>query len=129
MKNIKPDFTSKAWVWPPGGVKMSKFNFFRTCSYLIKGMHEFSNMVVNILPADPHPDTGGEALWSKFNLFQYMVMLHIKIMGLRMRQHGSKYFAHRPRHPHPSPPLGPRGQKVKLSFFGSLSLWPCCILN
>ena len=39
-----------------GGVKRSKFNLFTHChvAYQIKGNHKCSNMVANILPADPH---------------------------------------------------------------------------
>ena len=46
-----------------GGVKWSKFIFFRTwsCCILKKGNHECNNMVANILPTDlqtPHPILG-----------------------------------------------------------------------
>ena len=50
---------------PGDGVDRSKFNFFRTWSccisehghvaYQFKGNHECSNMVRNVLPADPPP--------------------------------------------------------------------------
>ena len=51
-------------------------------SYQIKGNHECSNMVANILPADPSlPDPGDGVKRSKFNL-QNMVMLHIKLKGI-----------------------------------------------
>ena len=48
-------------------------------AYQIKDNHECSNMVANILPADPPPlDPGYEVSRSKSQLFQNMVMLHIK---------------------------------------------------
>ena len=44
-------------------VKISKFNFSEHghVAYRITGNHKCSNMVANILPADPHPDPGDGA--------------------------------------------------------------------
>ena len=41
-----------------------------------------------------------------------MVMLHIKLKGSRMQQHGRKYFGLEP----PPTPSNPGGQKVKIQF-------------
>ena len=56
-------------------------------AYQIKGNHECSNMVANILPAPPPPPTtlGDEVNRSKNQLFHNMVMLHIKITGIMKR--------------------------------------------
>ena len=70
-------------------------------------------MVANILPADaaqPPPPTLGVGSKVKIQLFQKMVMLHIKLNEIKkMQQHGRKYFAR-------SPPPDPVGQ-VKIHFF------------
>ena len=59
----------------------------------------------------PLVDLGGWAE-AKIQLFQNIVMLHIKLKGMR---HGRKYFAHR----HPPPrPLG--GIKVKIQLFQNM---------
>ena len=47
-------------------------------AYQIKENHECSNMVANILPTDT-PDPGDGVNRSKFNFFQNMVMLHIRL--------------------------------------------------
>ena len=50
--------------------------------YQIKGNHDGTNMVSNILPADPHtPYPGDEVNKSKCNYLS-TVMLHIKINGI-----------------------------------------------
>ena len=75
---------------PGGGVKMSKFNFFRAKSCLIKriqGNHKCSNRVANILPTDPPPHTHTHSLADprnefKIQLSQNMVILHIKSKGI-----------------------------------------------
>ena len=95
--------------------KRSKVTFFRTWSstYQIKGNDKCSNMVANILPADPSkppiPDPGDGVKKSKFKFFQNMFLLHIKLKGItdtatwsRIQQHGSKYLARRT--PPPPPP-------------------------
>ena len=81
MKHIKHDFRSKAcvlplWVNLVVGVKRSKFNFSEHghVAYQIKENHECSNIVANILPADPppppYPDPGDVVNRSKFNFFR-----------------------------------------------------------
>ena len=64
-------------------VKRSKFHFSEhgDVTYQIKGNHECSNMVTNILQADPHPDPG-DGVNGNGQLFQNMVMLHIKLKGM-----------------------------------------------
>ena len=47
-------------------------------AYQIKENYECSNMVANILPIDT-PDPGDGVNRSKFNFFQNMVMLHIRL--------------------------------------------------
>ena len=61
---------------PTIGIKRWKFNFSEQCHVLSNyGNHECSNMVANILPVDPL-NPGGQKV--KIQLFQNMVMLHIK---------------------------------------------------
>ena len=57
------------------------FSEHGNAAYQMKENHECSNMVANILPADPHTPSplGDEVSRSKFNFFQNMVMLHIKL--------------------------------------------------
>ena len=58
----------------------STFSEHGHVAYQIKDNHECSNMAANILPTDPpypHPRDGVSR--SKFNFFQNMVMLHIKL--------------------------------------------------
>ena len=69
------------------GVKTSKgqnstFSEYGNVAYQIKGNDTCSNMVANILPADPPlpADPGGGV---KIQLFQNMVMLHIKLNGMK----------------------------------------------
>ena len=64
MKYTKHDFLSKVWVGPPGwtwcvGSKGQIATFSEHChvAYQIKGNQVCSNMVANILPADPPPPT------------------------------------------------------------------------
>ena len=47
-------------------------------AYQMKENHECRNMVANILPTDT-PDPGDRVNRSKFNFFQNMVMLHIRL--------------------------------------------------
>ena len=78
MKHIKRDFRSKAcvltlWVNLVVGVKRSKFNFSEHghVAYQIKENRECSNIVANILPADPpYPDPGDVVNRSKSNFFR-----------------------------------------------------------
>ena len=78
MKYTRPDFLSKVWVRPPGwtwcvGSKGQIATFSEHChvAYQIKGDQVCSNMVENILPADPPPP-------HTHTHTQNMVMLHIK---------------------------------------------------
>ena len=57
----------------------STFSEHSHVAYQIKWNHECSIMVANTLPADPLPDPGGWGKRSKFELFQNMVVLHIKL--------------------------------------------------
>ena len=61
------------------GVKRSKFNLseFGHVAYQIKWNHKCSNTLANI----PPPNPGGQKV--KIQLFQAMVMLHIKLKGTR----------------------------------------------
>ena len=51
-------------------------------AYQIKENHGCSNMVANILPVDPHPRPLGWGQKVRIQLFQNMVMLHIKLNGI-----------------------------------------------
>ena len=87
------------------GIKRSKFNFFSTWPCCVSNLRESrlqqhgSKYFARRHP-HPRPVLG---VWSnvKIQLFQNMVMLHIK-KGSQMQQHGSKYFTCRP--PTPTPP-------------------------
>ena len=87
----------------------------------IKGNHKFSNMVANILFADPpppylHPDPGdGVVKRSKIKLLRNNVMLHIKLKGITklMQHYGRKKFAADCSISNP----GVEGQKVKLQVY------------
>ena len=64
MKHIKRDFDQKFASEPLGGlrttgskVKIQTFSEHVHVAYRIKGNHECSSMVGNILPVDPHPIT------------------------------------------------------------------------
>ena len=85
MKYTKRDFLSKVWVRPPGwtwcvGSKGQIATFSEHCyvAYQIKGNQVCSNMVANILPADPPPPSHTHT-----HLPQNMVMLHIKLKVIR----------------------------------------------
>ena len=68
---------------PGDGFNRSKFNFFLEqghVAYQIKGNHECTNMVANILPADPqYPHTLGMRAIGQNSSFAEYVMLHIII--------------------------------------------------
>ena len=51
-------------------------------SYQIKGNDAYINMIANILHTDPHP-TIRDSQKVKIKLFQTMVMLNIKLNGIR----------------------------------------------
>ena len=84
MKYTKRDFLLRVWVRPPGwtwcvGSKGQIATFSEHCyvAYQIKGNQVCSNMVANILPADPPPPH------THTHLPQIMVMLHIKLKVIR----------------------------------------------
>ena len=73
--------------WGGGGGAGSKgpnstFLEYGHVAYRIKWNHECSNMVANILPTDPLPDSGAWDQKVIFQLFQNMDMLHIKLKGM-----------------------------------------------
>ena len=66
---------------PPWGTKSQNLTFSEhgLASYQIKGNHKCSNMVANIIPADPPyppPPTLGWVQKVKIQLFQNIVKLH-----------------------------------------------------
>ena len=62
--------------------KIRLFSEYSDVAYQIKGNGACSNMVANILPATPTPNPGCWVKSSKFNFFQNMVLLHIKLKGI-----------------------------------------------
>ena len=114
MKRIKRDFRSKACVSPRGLTKEvgskgqnSNFSAHGHVAYQIKENHECSNMVANILHANPPfvppppPRTLGMGSIGKNSLFSEHGHVAYQIKGNHeMQQHGSKHFARRP----PPPP-------------------------
>ena len=91
MKHIKRDliFDWRPVSHPPDpgiGVKRSNSTFSEHShvAYQIKVNHECSSIVANILLADPYPPTWpcGWGQMVKIQLFQNMVMLHIKLTGI-----------------------------------------------
>ena len=88
MLHIKLTGIRNAWYFahiplPWGGVKRSNANVseYGHVAYQIKGNDACSNMVANILPADP-ARLWGSGQKVKIQLFQNMVMLHIKLNGI-----------------------------------------------
>ena len=62
------------------GVKLQLFSEHGHVTYPIKGNHEFSNMVSDILPADPLPPSPDPGVnMSKFNFFR---TLHVVISSV-----------------------------------------------
>ena len=80
--------------------------------------------VAIILLADPLPLTMGWIQIVKIQLFQNMVMMHIKRRESQLQQHGSKYFTRRP---NPTPYPTPLGVGVKWSKFNFFRKWSYCI--
>ena len=66
---------------PGGKGQNSTFSEYGHVAYHIKGNDPCSNMVANILPADPHNPGCGQGCRVKI-LFQNMLMLHIKLNGI-----------------------------------------------
>ena len=94
-------------------------------AYQITGNHECSNMVANILPADPSPTTlgmgsiGQNSTFSEHGHVAYQIKWNHKL-----QQHGSTYFAHLPTdRPPPPPPL------MSLTWSVGHKSTLCCISN
>ena len=82
----------------------------------LKGITKCSNIVANILPADPPPSTLGIRSIGQNLIYAEHGHVAYQIKGNHeMLQHGSKYFARRPSH-------DPRrwGQKVKIQLFQNM---------
>ena len=62
-------------------VKIHFFSEYVHVAYQIKGNDACSNMIANIMPADTPLTLWGGVKGSKFELFQNMVMLHMKLKG------------------------------------------------
>ena len=89
-------------------------------AYQIKGNHECTNMVANILPADPqYPHTLGMRAIGQNSSFSECVMLHIIIYWNHKCSNKVAFFL-------PPGPPDLNCQKVKFNFFRTMS---CCILN
>ena len=86
----------------------------------LKVITKCSNIVANILPADPPPHlhiiptTLGYGVKVKFQLFQMMVMLHIKLKGITNAGTWSQLFC---LPPPPPPPPGNGVNRSKVNFF------------
>ena len=99
----------------------STFSEHGHVGYQIQGNDACSNMVANILLADPHlrrPPGWDQKV--KIQLFQNMVMLHIKLKECYMQQHGNKNIL--AAEPPPPSPSHPGGQKVKIRLFQNMVL-------
>ena len=107
--------------------KNSTFSEHSQVAYKIKGNHECSNVVANILNADPPPPStlGMGSMDQKNHIYSEHGHVAYQIKGnLEMQQHGSKYFTCRPL---PTPMT--LGDGVKRSKFNFFRTWPCCISN
>ena len=92
-------------------------------AYQIKRNHTCSNIIGNILPADPHPPPPPPTLGSKCQNTTFSKHKHC-ILNLSispMQQNGSKYFAGRPPPPPPTQPLGSIGQNSTCSEHGPVA--------
>ena len=99
MSHIKFKCITNAATWqqmfcrqnpPPQGpgAQNSTFSKHGHVAYRIKGNNECSNMVANILPADPHLPNPNPGMWGqnvKIQLFQNMVLLIIKLKEMEHR--------------------------------------------
>ena len=94
---------------------ISTFSEHGHVAYQIKENQVCSNMVAIILPVDPTPDLGGQKV--KIQLFQNMVMLHIKLKGTS-NMVANILLAAPPPPPPPPTPLPPNpGSKGQNSTF------------
>ena len=91
----------------------STFSEHGHVAYQIKDNHECSNMVANILPADPPPPSTLDmrSVGLKVNFFRTWSCCISNLRESRMQQHGSKYVASRPPY-HPPPPPGSGMEKI-----------------
>ena len=81
------------------------FSDYGHVAYQIKGYDTCSNMVTNILPADPISDPSNQAVGSRGQNSTFSEHCHDVyqiLLESRLQQHGSNYFARRP----PSTTLG-----------------------
>ena len=101
-------------------------------AYQIKNNHEWSNMVANNLPADPtspRPNLGIDKL-VKFQFFQHMFTVHIKLKGIMNAATWTQMFCAAP--PPPPPPPPPQPLTLGLGSKGynfTFRTWSCCIAN
>ena len=90
-----------------------------------KGITKCSNMEAIIVPADPLPhDPRGWGQKVKIQLFQNMVMLHIKLKGISNATTWLQTFGQQIIPPTPDPTYG-----MKRSRFNFFRTWLCCISN
>ena len=110
---VFPDHTHLLIFRGWGRGQNSFFSEYGQTSNHIKGNNACSNTVANILPVNPSPpDPGGGVKRSKFYFFRTWSCCISNYRELRMQQHDSKYFAHRP------PPLNPGvGSKGQIQLF------------
>ena len=105
-------------------VKMSKFNFleYGPVAYQIEENHECSNMVANILPAEPPaPPTLGMGSIGQNSTFSEHGYVVYQIKGNHeMQLHGSKHFACRPPYFSPTPLPWDRVHRSKFNFFQNM---------
>ena len=82
IANILPADPLMPLTWLIG--QKSTFSEHGHVAYQITGNHEYSNMVANILRTNPpspqDPRARGQKI--KIQLFQNMIMLHIKLKGI-----------------------------------------------
>ena len=88
---LSADLTPEPWVASKG--QNLPFSEHGHVAFQIYLNHECSNMVANILHADPlSPTLEVESKGSKVNFFQKMVMLHIKFSGITSASTGKQIF-------------------------------------
>ena len=81
---------------PAVGVKSSKFNVFKHGHIKLKEITKCSSMVANNLPADPSLTLGIGSIGQNSTFSEHCQVTY-QIKGTHLKkQHGSKYFAHKP---------------------------------